>query len=105
MIDALPRHGRAAAIAAVWALLTDATVEHEAIEQCEALPNPWTVANSDGLADAAVRDTASGLLSLAADRLRATNPQLAAACDLWRAGLTGEGSPSSIDELLQAAEQ
>jgi glutamate--cysteine ligase len=105
MIDALPRDGRAAAIAAVWALLTDSALEREAIEMCTTLINPWSVVTSDGLQDAAVRDTARSLLGLVADRLRKRNPQLAQACDRWTTHLAADTGPLTIDELLRTAEQ
>ncbi len=104
MIDALPGHGRAAAIAAVWALLTDAALGHEAIEMCTTLVNPWSIVTSHGLQDAAVCDAARGLLGLVTDRLRTENPQLAQACDLWTARLTPDAGPLTVDELLETAE-
>lgn len=105
MIDALPRHGRAAAIAAVWTLLTDHALESQAIEMCTALTNPWDVVTSDGLRNAVVRDAARGLLGLVADRQRTEKPQLAQACELWTTNLTADTGPFTIDELLRAAEE
>jgi len=105
MIDALPRHGRAAAIATVWTLLTHSALEREALEMCTTLIDPWSVVTSDGLQDAAVRDTALNLLGLVTDRLGTGNPQLAQACDRWRARLAADTGPRTIDELLRTAEQ
>ncbi len=104
MLDALPRHGRAAAIATVWTLLTDTGLGREAIEMCTTLVNPWDVVTSHGLQDAAVCDAARGLLSLVTDRLRTANPQLAQACDLWTERLAPDAGPHTVDELLRTAE-
>ena len=82
-----PTPAARAAIATVWALLTDTALEREAVEMCTTLTDPWSVVTSDGLQDAAVHDTAGGLLDLVTDRLRTANPQLAQACDIWRARL------------------
>lgn len=100
MIDALPPVGRAAAIATVWTLFTDAASAAEAESLCATIAEPWDSATSEGLGDPELRRAATDLLALVRDHLRPTHPALADACERWRARVDSAAVAATIDELL-----
>jgi glutamate--cysteine ligase len=102
MIDALPAPGRAAAIAAVWAILTDDRAGELASQACRALADPWRVACDEGLGNAEMRAASATLLEAAANSAHASDRELGRACEAWRdRTLVGE---VTFDDLLGTAE-
>lgn len=83
MIDALPSEGRAAAIATVWSLLTDADIGERAVEVCRTIADPWHVARDTGLADPELRAVTTAVLEAATDSVRRFDRGLGRMCDAW----------------------
>jgi glutamate--cysteine ligase len=106
MIDALPTAGRAAAIAAVWTVLTDDDAGADATEACRMLVNPWQIATERGLQNDALRDAAMNLLDVAASAVRPQMPELANACRSWRDNhIRPQALAGSVSELLESTER
>jgi len=104
MIDAVPASGRAAAIATVWALLTDPRAGDEAAAVCAEIADPWTIAAEAGLRDRTMRYAATTLLDLAGATMRTLAPKRACACDEWRDRIWSGRTPRTVDELLASIE-
>ena len=104
MLDALPRTGRAAAIATVWTLLTDPDAGAAADQPGTDPTDAWHVATTLGLADSTTRAAGARLLRIAAAHLEPTQPQLTDACDQWREHVEAATPATSIAELLSTAE-
>lgn len=106
MIDALPAPGRAAAIATVWALLTDDEAGAQATDACQALADPWRIATEHGLKSDAMCGAATKLLEIAAATLSPQAPELARACRSWRDDhVRSRAVAASVSELLESAER
>lgn len=102
MIDAVPADGRAAAIATVWSLLTDADAADIATRACREVT--WEVATEAGLRDEATRAAATEVLGIVATKLGHEEPELGRAAAAWCDRIeTGEVA-GTIDELLATAE-
>ena len=104
MIDALPRTGRLAAIAVVWAALNlevHAGISAEAAAIATSVDDAWERAVHVGLEDPDILAAATSLLDLVANRLDAAEPDLAEACRQWRAHISDGALPQSIDDLLR----
>ena len=104
MLDALPRTGRAAAIATVWALLADPDAGVAVDQHATDPTDVWRVATTLGLADSTTRAAGAQLLRIAAAHLGPTQPQLGDACDLWREHVEAGTTATSIAELLSTTE-
>ncbi len=105
MIDAVPAAGRAAAIAAVWTLLTDARAGDEAMAACRMLPDPWALATAEGLENDDMRGAATALLDIAAaSSARAWGRHLAQACEACRDRLRSGVGAGTVEELFAGAE-
>jgi glutamate--cysteine ligase len=107
MLDAVPATGRAAAIATVWALLTDPDAGRPAAEACGSLVDPWALATEQGLEHPGVRAAAAILLDLATKSYETAAPALAEACRAWRreridppAPVTPAGLSSTVADLI-----
>ena len=106
MLDALPAPGRMAAIAAVWAILTDPDVGDAAEAICRAVPDAWCRATQAGLGDPAVREAAANVLDLAARASSATASSLADACKTWRdEHVISPNPPQLVAQLVDRARE
>lgn len=83
MLDTLPAPGRAAAIAAVWLLMTNDDVGDVALEAARSLDNPWRLVHDHGVADTDLLVAVEHMLDVSARSLRPTDPQLADAVATW----------------------
>lgn len=101
MLDALPAHGRVAALATVWSGLTDHETGAAAEAIGNAIPSAWCRATRAGLGDEAIRGAAGAVLELASTANSATSPALANACLRWREErVDSPDQPPSVDQLL-----
>ena len=106
MLDALPPPGRVAAIASVWAVLTDPDVGDAAEAICRAIPDAWCRAAQAGLSDPTVREAAANVLDLAARANSATAPSLADACKIWRdEHVLSPNPPQPVAQLVDRARE
>lgn len=83
MLDALPAHGRAAAIATVWALMTDDLAGDVACESAHALGDPWRLTHDEGTADTDVQAAGAGLLDAGTTSIRSSDSRVADAVTAW----------------------
>jgi glutamate--cysteine ligase len=104
MIDALPAPGRAAAIATVWALLTDARAGDEAADECRALTDPWAIATEEGLGNPGMRTAAATLLDIAAHHSPRVG-SLREACANWHDRVCAGGGASTVVDLVGDSER
>ena len=83
MLDALPATGRDAAIATVWALMTNDDVGDLALEAAHSLDDPWRLVHERGTADADLHTAVAHLLEMCAQSLRPLDSRLADAVTAW----------------------
>ena len=83
MLDALPAPGRQAAIATVWALMTNDDVGDVALEAVRALDDPWRMAHDHGIAHTDLHAAVAHVLDVSARSVRPIDSHLADAVTNW----------------------
>jgi len=83
MLDALPAPGRAAAIATVWALMTNDDVGELALEAARALGDPWRLVHDQGIANTDMQAAVTQMLDASAGSVRSSDSRLADAVTAW----------------------
>lgn len=83
MLDTLPAPGRAAAIATVWALMTNNDVGELAVEAARPLDDPWQLARDEGLANNGLHKAATAVLDATEAWARSRDARMADAVASW----------------------
>jgi len=84
MLDALPAPGRTAAIATVWALMTDDGVGELAAEAARSLDDPWRLVHDEGTANNDLHMAVTKTLDASAGWARSRDSRLYDAVAAWR---------------------
>lgn len=105
VVDAVPAMGRAAAVAAVWALATEGCVGVEMMRIADEVPDLWHRSLAGGNSDPRVGDAGRWLLDAAAGVVESEAPSLALACRSWTqrnrsATTTSSGSVLDLAERV-----
>jgi glutamate--cysteine ligase len=95
MLDALPAIGRRAAVATVWALMTDHGIGDVAFEAAHKLDDPWGLVYERGPGHTELHETVAHLLDLSARSVRPIDPRLANAVTTW----SERPSPARPDDV------
>ena len=105
VIDAVPAPGRAAAVAAVWALATEEHIGAEVIRIAEEVPDLWPRSLVDGMSDLLVGEAGRWLLDAVAGAVGPEAPALARACRSWahRQPSATRTSPGTVLGLAEPA--
>lgn len=104
MLDALPATGRRAAIATVWALVTNVDVGELALEAAIALDDPWRLVHDRGTANTDVQVAVAHMLDASAESVRSSDSRLADAVTAWRERPCPVRPADFTSWLLDAAE-
>ena len=104
MLDALPARGRTAAIATVWALMTNRDVGELALEAAQPLADPWPLVRNEGLANSSLRTAATALLDATAGWARSNDARISDAVASWRERSPATHPADVSNWLLDTAE-
>ena len=104
MLDALPAPGRAAAIATVWAAMTNDEVGNVVVEACRAIDDPWRLAHEEGLANDRMHTAVKIMHAATAGWARSRDTQITDAVTSWSAR-SAVAKPDNLSNwLLDIAE-